>query len=111
SDALVKGNYRVKLGHPDAAKHQGPYECFVDEIRRCGQLGATLLNILPEWSVSPTTPSDSCALIAECMNKVHQDMTGGIGADVVVALENMVSCSWIRSFEASYLSRRMHRAQ
>ncbi|KAH6886708.1 xylose isomerase-like protein [Coprinopsis sp. MPI-PUGE-AT-0042] len=65
------------------------YDCFLDEIRRCGQLGVTLLTIHPGSTVSLTTPANSCSLIAECINEAHRETVGGLGADVVVVLENM----------------------
>ncbi|KAH6887300.1 xylose isomerase-like protein [Coprinopsis sp. MPI-PUGE-AT-0042] len=89
TDVLVHGNYLVNLGNPDASKRKVAYDCFLDEIRRCGQLGVTLLNIHPGSTVSLTTPANSCSLIAECINEAHRETVGGLGADVVVVLENM----------------------
>ncbi|KAH6886660.1 xylose isomerase-like protein [Coprinopsis sp. MPI-PUGE-AT-0042] len=89
TDVLVHGNYLVNLGNPDASKRKVSYECFLDEIRRSGQLGVTLLNIHPGSTVSLTTPANSCALIAECINEAHRETAGGVGGDVVVVLENM----------------------
>lgn len=45
TDVLVHGNYLVNLGNPDATKRKVSYDCFLDEIRRCGELGIRLLNI------------------------------------------------------------------
>ncbi|KAH6886687.1 xylose isomerase-like protein, partial [Coprinopsis sp. MPI-PUGE-AT-0042] len=97
TDVLVHGNYLANLGNPDASKRKVAYDCFLDEIRRCGQVGVTLLNIHPGSTVSLTTPANSCSLIAKCINEAHRETVGGLGADVVVVLENMVSTSVIGS--------------
>ena len=55
---LVHGSYLINLGcvigsinlsplitsNPDTAKWQTSYECFVDDLKRCHQLGVKLYN-------------------------------------------------------------------
>ncbi|KAI5985629.1 xylose isomerase-like protein [Pisolithus albus] len=41
---LVHGSYLMNLGNPDDEKREKSYECFLDEIQRCEQLGLELYN-------------------------------------------------------------------
>ncbi|TFY50441.1 hypothetical protein EVG20_g11516, partial [Dentipellis fragilis] len=81
---LPHGSYLVNLGNPDAEKREKSYECFLDELKRCEQLGLTLYNLHPGSSVGACSTEDAIASIAECMNRAHKETNS-----VVVVLENM----------------------
>jgi deoxyribonuclease IV len=44
---MVHGSYLINMGNPDAAKREMSRLAFVDELRRCEQLGVPYLNIHP----------------------------------------------------------------
>ncbi|KAJ7580740.1 xylose isomerase-like protein, partial [Mycena floridula] len=81
---LPHGNYLVNLGNPDVEKREKSYQCFVDELRRCEQLGLTLFNFHPGSTVGEAEPEESIALIAQCLNRAHRETN-----DVVTVIENM----------------------
>ncbi|KAF5388826.1 hypothetical protein D9757_005626 [Collybiopsis confluens] len=70
---LPHGSYLINLGNPDSAKREKSYDCFLDDLRRCEQLGLELYNFHPGSTVGLATPSESIAFIAECINRAHQD--------------------------------------
>ncbi|KAG6824265.1 hypothetical protein H0H92_007511 [Tricholoma furcatifolium] len=44
SVVLPHGSYLINLGNVDPSKREKSYECFVDDLKRCEQLGLTLYN-------------------------------------------------------------------
>ncbi len=44
---LPHDGYLINLGNPDPAKRKQSLDAFVDEMKRCSQLGLTLLNMHP----------------------------------------------------------------
>ncbi|KAI0774657.1 xylose isomerase-like protein [Trametes elegans] len=81
---LPHGSYLVNLGNPDKQKREKSYQCFVDDLGRCEQLGLKLYNFHPGSTVGAGTIEESLSLIAECINRAH-----GETASVVIVLENM----------------------
>lgn len=81
---LVHGSYLMNLGNPDDEKREKSYECFLDEIQRCEQLGLELYNFHPGSTVGRTTKEHSIALIAECINRAHKAT-----ANLTIVIENM----------------------
>lgn len=43
-DILPHGSYLVNLANPDGEKRAKAYDCFLDELKRCEQLGIQLHN-------------------------------------------------------------------
>ncbi|KAI6043388.1 xylose isomerase-like protein [Pisolithus marmoratus] len=84
SHVLVHGSYLMNLGNPDDGKREKSYECFLDEIQRCEQLGLELYNFHPGSAVGQTTKEHSVALIAECINRAHKAT-----ANLTIVIENM----------------------
>ncbi|KAG6329483.1 hypothetical protein ID866_9606 [Astraeus odoratus] len=84
SHVLVHGSYLVNLGNPDDERREKSYQCFLDEIRRCEQLGLELYNFHPGSTVGKTTKEHSISLIGECINRVHQEVPS-----IIVVIENM----------------------
>ncbi|KAF9040461.1 AP endonuclease [Hymenopellis radicata] len=83
---LPHGSYLINLGNPHTEKREKSYECFVDDLRRCAQLGLVVYNFHPGSTVGDATPSESMAFIAECLNRAHKDDSTG---SVITVLENM----------------------
>ncbi|RPD67489.1 AP endonuclease [Lentinus tigrinus ALCF2SS1-7] len=85
SHVLPHGSYLVNLGNPDSLKREKSYQCFLDDLKRCEQLGLELYNVHPGSTVGAATTEQSLALIAECINRAHKETES-----VVIVLENMV---------------------
>lgn len=41
---LPHGSYLINLGNPDKDKRDTSYKCFIDDLKRCEQLGIKLYN-------------------------------------------------------------------
>ncbi|KAG6911420.1 hypothetical protein DXG01_016517 [Tephrocybe rancida] len=48
---LPHGNYLINLGNPDLDKREKSYACFLDDLKRCEELGLTLYNFQSFWVV------------------------------------------------------------
>ncbi|TFK79502.1 AP endonuclease, partial [Polyporus arcularius HHB13444] len=81
---LPHGSYLVNLGNADSEKREKSYQCFLDDLKRCEQLGLELYNFHPGSTVGAATLEESIALIAESINRAHKETE-----HVVIVLENM----------------------
>ncbi|KAI0329667.1 AP endonuclease [Cubamyces sp. BRFM 1775] len=84
SHVLPHGSYLVNLGNPDSDKREKSFACFLDDLKRCEQLGLHLYNFHPGSTVGASTVEESLSLIAECINRAHEETNS-----VVIVLENM----------------------
>ncbi|KAI1791074.1 AP endonuclease [Ganoderma leucocontextum] len=84
SHVLPHGSYLVNLGNPDKEKREKSYACFLDDLKRCEELGLQLYNFHPGSTVGAATKAESMTLIAECVNRVHKETER-----VIIVLENM----------------------
>ncbi|TFY64963.1 hypothetical protein EVJ58_g2280 [Rhodofomes roseus] len=84
SHILPHGSYLVNLGNPDEKKREQSYECFLDDLKRCEELGLHLYNFHPGSTVGVATKDESLSLIAGCINRAHKETE-----QVVIVLENM----------------------
>ena len=76
---LPHDSYLINLGHPDADKLQVSRDAFLDEFRRCEELGLKLLNFHPGSHLNGM-PLDACLdRIAESIN-ITLDQTTGVTA-------------------------------
>ena len=116
---LPHGSYLINLGNPDeyefpqlfiyiwwqesnsSEKRRKSFNCFLDDLQRCEQLGLELYNFQwarhlthntlnlrcrsPGSTVGQTTNEESIALIAECINNAHKATNY-----ITIVLENMV---------------------
>ncbi|TFK33854.1 xylose isomerase-like protein [Crucibulum laeve] len=96
---LPHGNYLVNLGNPDAEKREKSYDCFLDELKRCEQLGLKLFNFHPGSTVGGTTTAHSLSLIADCINRAHKETHF-----VITVLENMAGAGNVIGGEFSHLA-------
>jgi len=81
---LPHGNYLINLGNPDSDKRGRSYECFLDDLKRCEELGLELYNFHPGSTVGETTTENSLSFIADCINRAHKATE-----TVKIVLENM----------------------
>jgi AP endonuclease-1 len=103
-DILPHGSYLVNLANPDGEKRAKAYDCFLDELKRCEQLGIRLHNFqynLLNYSCADNSPGSASdkqngiELISECINQAHQETKS-----VKVVLEN--SAGGVNSIGTSF---------
>jgi len=83
ADVLPHDSYLINLGHPEAEKRQKSLDAFIDELKRCRQLGLVYLNSHP-GSHLRLIDEDSCLnLIAESLNRALEATEG-----VTAVIEN-----------------------
>ncbi|MBN1130606.1 MAG: deoxyribonuclease IV [Chitinispirillaceae bacterium] len=80
---LPHNTYLINLGNPDPAAFKKSYAAFVDELKRCGRLGLTMLNIHPGSHLLLISEEACMERIAESINAAHGETSG-----VTVVLEN-----------------------
>jgi len=80
---LPHDSYLINLGHPDLQKRQKSYEAFLDEVRRCEQLGLELLNFHPGSHLNEISEEKCMDIIADNINRVL-DLT----QNVTLVIEN-----------------------
>lgn len=95
---LPHDSYLINLGAPDAEKLAKSREAFLDELRRCEQLGLTMLNFHPGSHLG-AIETDACLdLIADSINlaleqtsgvKAVIENTAGQGSNLGFALEQI----------------------
>lgn len=76
---LPHDSFLINLGSPDADKLLKSREAFLDEFRRCEQLGLSLLNFHPGSHLGLMEPEDCLDRIAESIN-FTLDETEGVTA-------------------------------
>jgi deoxyribonuclease-4 len=72
-------SYLINLGNPDPEKRKLSRNSFLDEMRRCEQLGIQLLNFHPGAHLKQISEEECLDLIAESVNIVL-DKTKGVTA-------------------------------
>ncbi|GHJ87855.1 hypothetical protein NliqN6_4257 [Naganishia liquefaciens] len=81
---LPHGSYLINLGQPDATKRETSYKCFLDDLKRCEQLGIKLYNWHPGSTVGACTKSEALKNVADSINRAHKETES-----VVCVIENM----------------------
>lgn len=76
---LPHDSYLINLGSPDKEKLEKSRTAFLDEMRRCEQLGLTMLNFHPGSHLKEIDPDACLDLIADSINSVL-DVTKGVKA-------------------------------
>lgn len=68
-DAIIPhDSYLINLGHPEKEKLQKSRDAFLDELRRCEQLGIRLLNFHPGSHLNQISPEHCIEMIADSIN-------------------------------------------
>ncbi len=80
---LPHDSYLINLGHPEAEKLEKSRAAFLDEMKRCEQLGLDRLNFHPGSHLKQVSESECLATIAESINWAL-DRTEG----VIAVIEN-----------------------
>ncbi|KAJ9121533.1 hypothetical protein QFC22_002151 [Naganishia vaughanmartiniae] len=81
---LPHGSYLINLGQPDITKRETSYKCFLDDLKRCEQLGIKLYNWHPGSTVGACTKSEALKNVAESINRAHKETE-----NVICVIENM----------------------
>ncbi|KAF2722407.1 AP endonuclease [Polychaeton citri CBS 116435] len=81
------GSYLVNLAHTDAERTEQAYASFVDDLKRCRELGILLYNFHP-GNCGDRGREESIKHLAGNINRAHRDAETGA---VVALLENMAS--------------------
>lgn len=76
---LPHDSYLINLGHPEAEGLQKSREAFIDEMRRCQQLGLDRLNFHPGSHLSKISEAECIERIAASINQAL-DATEGVTA-------------------------------
>ncbi len=78
---LPHASYLINLGHPEAAGLEKSRKAFIDEMKRCEQLGLCMLNFHPGSSLKRITDEECLSRIAESVN-IALEQTHGVCAVV-----------------------------
>lgn len=76
---LPHDSYLINLGHPETEGLEKSRAAFLDEMRRCEQLGLDRLNFHPGSHLKALTTEECLARIAESINRTL-DQTSGVTA-------------------------------
>ncbi|MBU3915694.1 deoxyribonuclease IV [bacterium] len=96
---LPHDGYLINLGHPDKEALQKSRDSFLDDMRRCEQLGLLMLNFHPGSHLKMISPKECLRLIAESVN-MALDNTKGITA----VIENTAGQGSNLGFEFDHLA-------
>ncbi|MDR0761793.1 MAG: deoxyribonuclease IV [Campylobacteraceae bacterium] len=66
---LPHDSYLINLGHPNEAQRQKSFEAFLDEVKRCEQLGLLKLNFHPGSHLKEISEEECLKNISDCMNE------------------------------------------
>ena len=77
-------NFLINLGSPDSKKLAMSRKSFLDEMRRCMQLGLTMLNFHPGSHLNAISEEECLDRIAESVNMTLEKTEG-----VIAVLENV----------------------
>lgn len=80
---LPHDSYLINLGHPEPQKWRKSLDAFIDELRRCEQLGIRMLNFHPGSHLRQISEADCLKRIAEAIN-----IALGETESVMAVLEN-----------------------
>lgn len=80
---LPHDSYLINLGHPEEQKRAKSLEAFIDEVKRCEQLGLDRLNFHPGSHLKQISEDDCLELISESMNEALRQTK-----DVTLVVEN-----------------------
>ena len=70
---LPHDSYLINLGNPDNEKRAKSLAAFIDEVKRAGRLGLKYLNFHPGSHLKLITEEECLDLIAEALNKTHDE--------------------------------------
>lgn len=80
---LPHDSYLINLGNPDPGKYKRSLIAFIDEMKRCSELGLQLLNLHPGNHLNSSTEEACMLQIADAINIAHEEVEG-----VTAVIEN-----------------------
>ncbi|WP_275099761.1 deoxyribonuclease IV [Sedimenticola hydrogenitrophicus] len=80
---LPHDSYLINLGHPEPEALEKSRDAFLDEMRRCEQLGLELLNFHPGSHLKQIPEEESLARVADSINRTLERTAG-----VTAVIEN-----------------------
>ncbi|MDR1554622.1 MAG: deoxyribonuclease IV [Campylobacteraceae bacterium] len=80
---LPHDSYLINLGHPNKEQRQKSFEAFLDEVKRCEELGLFKLNFHPGSHLKEISEEECLSNISECMNEALRQSVG-----VTLVIEN-----------------------
>jgi len=95
---LPHDSYLINLGHPDEEKREKSLNAFIDELKRCEQLGLDRLNFHPGSHLKLISEDNCLELINESMNealrqtnnvKLVVENTAGQGSNMGYKMEHL----------------------
>lgn len=97
---LPHDSYLINLGAPDPEKLEKSREAFLDEMRRCEQLGLKMLNFHPGSHLNLMEPDDCLQRIAESINLALEQSEG-----VTAVIENTAGQGSNLGYEFAQIAR------
>ena len=97
---LPHNSYLVNMGNPDSSKRAQSVDAFIDEMRRCAQLGLDRLNFHPGSHLNGVSPEQCLAYVSEGVNKALEvtqgvtavlENTAGQGTNLGYAFEHLAA--------------------
>ena len=97
---LPHNSYLVNMGNPDLAKRAQSVDAFIDEMRRCAQLGLDRLNFHPGSHLNGVSPEQCLAYVSEGVNRALEvtrgvtavlENTAGQGTNLGYAFEHLAA--------------------
>ena len=73
---LPHDSYLINLGHPEVEKREKSLNAFIDELKRCEQLGLDRLNFHPGSHLKQISEDNCLELISESMNEALRQTNG-----------------------------------
>ena len=73
---LPHDSYLINLGHPEEEKREKSFNAFIDELKRCEQLGLDKLNFHPGSHLKQISEDNCLELISESMNEALRQTDG-----------------------------------
>jgi deoxyribonuclease-4 len=80
---LPHDSYLINLGQPDPVKRASALKAFIDELKRCRELGLTMLNFHPGSHLKLVSEKEGCLLIADSVRAALKEVP-----DVCAVFEN-----------------------
>ena len=80
---LPHDGYLINMGNPDAEKREKSLNAFIDEMKRCEQLGLKYINTHPGSHLNEISREECLDYISECINKALEETES-----ISVVLEN-----------------------
>jgi len=97
---LPHDSYLINLGHPDPEPLARSRQAFIDEMRRCGQLGLELLNFHPGAHLNRISEDESLERVAESINQALAATEG-----VTAVIENTAGQGSSLGYRFEHLAR------